>query len=624
MNAIANDWADAMLRATWQGVIAAALVWATCAAFRRRMPHAIRCGLWWLVSVRMLVALLPVIALPLLAPLPSPNPISAPLETAATPLLFPVAATPALSVPPPEPLTPVAWLFLAWALGAGLAGLLTAASLIRTYRLVKRAVPGGDADVEGIAREVASRLRLRRTSRIRITDVGREVLAFGLWRPVVLIPRDTLASSSPEELRMILAHEFAHLRRGDGWLAVVPQAARVLFFFHPAAWLAALEYDLAREADCDEIAIRASGVRSELYGRLLLKLGVRRDGDLTLCSPGVSSHFRVLRRRITMLQKLSDTVSVRPRRAAWSLVAIAAVACAAPVGLVRAQAPKSVSKAASAAAPPKKKVSPDAAVKPVAPLQSVKADSAKAANAPLRKSPQASLYAPTVKRPASPPPIDVPIPGPQATGTELRVFRLHHAKAADARVVLQRIFTPKELNVAPDVRTNTIVVRGSKAVVEQVMEVLGNLDQETPEAGDTPSIQTRVYAFRNARAADVVTIVQTTFGNRPDLRIALDTRTNSVVLTARKKDVNEIEDLMAQVDRAVQKPENPVETKIQVVGLKYANAQKLITAFEGMSKEEGIDFISVDPVSNSLVIRASEPKLKEFMTLLRTLDHPKS
>jgi hypothetical protein len=40
---------------------------------------------------------------------------------------------------------------------------------------------------------------------------------------------------TPNESSMALAHELAHLRRGDLWLGWLPAIAQRLFFFHPLA-----------------------------------------------------------------------------------------------------------------------------------------------------------------------------------------------------------------------------------------------------------------------------------------------------------------------------------------------------------------------------------------------------
>ncbi|MFP2961630.1 hypothetical protein ACLEPN_28455 [Myxococcus sp. 1LA] len=63
-----TDWVSSGLwRASWQGALCAALVWAVSRAWPR-LPASLRAGLWWLVALKFVVALgwLPTLALPVL------------------------------------------------------------------------------------------------------------------------------------------------------------------------------------------------------------------------------------------------------------------------------------------------------------------------------------------------------------------------------------------------------------------------------------------------------------------------------------------------------------------------------------------------------------------------------
>ncbi len=94
----------------------------------------------------------------------------------------------------------------------------------------------------------------------------------GLWRTTVLLPADQRLT--PEESAMALAHELAHLRRGDLWLVWVPAIAQRLFFFYPLVGWAMREYALSREAACDAQVLQQTGTMPQAYGRLLLRLGI--------------------------------------------------------------------------------------------------------------------------------------------------------------------------------------------------------------------------------------------------------------------------------------------------------------------------------------------------------------
>src|SRR4028119_451268 len=63
---------EALGRASLQGAAAIAVVWLVCRLFPR-LPASLRCGLWWLASLKLLIALVWIEPIPLpLLPAPEP------------------------------------------------------------------------------------------------------------------------------------------------------------------------------------------------------------------------------------------------------------------------------------------------------------------------------------------------------------------------------------------------------------------------------------------------------------------------------------------------------------------------------------------------------------------------
>jgi hypothetical protein len=151
-------------------------------------------------------------------------------------------------------------------------------------------------------------------------------LVTGLFRPVILLPAETLSRFACEELEMTLAHEMAHIARGDLWWGLVPALARRVFFFHPAAWIAEREYAVAREAACDEAVLRP-GADAFVYGQLLLRFASRAPSSASI---PMSPH-RMLRRRLEMIESIVRRVPLS--RTGWVLVGLAFLAMI-PVRLV--------------------------------------------------------------------------------------------------------------------------------------------------------------------------------------------------------------------------------------------------------------------------------------------------
>jgi beta-lactamase regulating signal transducer with metallopeptidase domain len=93
-----------------------------------------------------------------------------------------------------------------------------------------------------------------------------------MFRPVLVLPEGLAGALEPDELRQVLLHELAHVKRGDLILDWFPAIARLLFFFHPVAHWAAGRILLERELACDQAAINLSNHDAASYARMLVRV----------------------------------------------------------------------------------------------------------------------------------------------------------------------------------------------------------------------------------------------------------------------------------------------------------------------------------------------------------------
>jgi len=313
---------DHVLRISLEGAVLAALVALTCALVPRlRAGH--RAILWWLVGAKLLLGLVPLPALHVAA-LPAATVAAAPLPVVQGGSEAPWEPAVALPVPAVSATRAAAW---AWLIGATLLTLAAVPDWIRVRRWLKAGRVLDDEAAKLAAARAQCAVGLRRTPRLLAVSGLDTPLVTGLFRPTVLLPAESLQHLAPAELEMTLAHELAHVARGDLWLGLVPALARRLFFFHPVAWIAEREYAIAREAACDEAVLARDDADAFAYGRLLLSLTVRRPLAATI---PMSPHS-MLKRRLDMIDRMMRRVPIG--RAGWALVAVAALAVL-PVRLV--------------------------------------------------------------------------------------------------------------------------------------------------------------------------------------------------------------------------------------------------------------------------------------------------
>ena len=87
-------------------------------------------------------------------------------------------------------------------------------------------------------------------------------------------PPDEYVAWPEERRRVVLAHEVAHIERGDlRWQCFV-HFVRALWWFQPLCWIAAAGLRRYSEEACDDLVL-ASGIRPTDYATELLNVALR-------------------------------------------------------------------------------------------------------------------------------------------------------------------------------------------------------------------------------------------------------------------------------------------------------------------------------------------------------------
>jgi beta-lactamase regulating signal transducer with metallopeptidase domain len=189
------------------------------------------------------------------------------------------------------------WLLGAWLLGvvlclAGLAG-----GIARLHALRRRA-PIAPPPVTREVELLAGRMGITHRTEVRVSGNAGIPLTFGALRPVVLLPSRFADDLPADQVRLVLAHELAHVARRDYLVNLAQCLVEALLFFHPAVrWLSRTARE-EREHCCDELAASVAGDRREV-ARALVALeelvGVRPSRTLAPAATGGSLLRRIER-----------------------------------------------------------------------------------------------------------------------------------------------------------------------------------------------------------------------------------------------------------------------------------------------------------------------------------------
>lgn len=139
----------------------------------------------------------------------------------------------------------------------------------------------------------------------------------GVWRPRILLKESILERLEPAEVRGLLAHEMAHIARGDVPVRLLTGWLRSIMLYVPATgWL--LDRTVReQEKACDAAAAAVVGVQP--LARALVKTVQFQcgDGPLRAASFSVLQHQGVLSERLTHLLELSRMGPSNGRILCW-------------------------------------------------------------------------------------------------------------------------------------------------------------------------------------------------------------------------------------------------------------------------------------------------------------------
>jgi Zn-dependent protease with chaperone function len=138
--------------------------------------------------------------------------------------------------------------------------------------------------------------------------------------PAIYLTTGLVRSVDPAELRVAIAHEIAHIRRGRRSLLIVAYLMRVVLFFSAGTLVAFRRAAAEEEKICDDWAVQVTG-RPDALAALLEKLRVIDAGELadgeagvTLRSIAHTSYDLMLQQRVA---RLVDGVSATAAVGDW-------------------------------------------------------------------------------------------------------------------------------------------------------------------------------------------------------------------------------------------------------------------------------------------------------------------
>lgn len=182
---------------------------------------------------------------------------------------------------------------------------------------------------------LCGQLKIRRPITLLVHPHKTIPVVWGIVRCRLMLPV-AARHWSDEQLKSVLMHELAHIKRGDTLVQLLTQVACALHWFNPLVWFAAWRLDVERERSCDDLVL-ASGIRPSAYAAHLLDVvsGLSSARWTQACGLAMARQSSLEGRLTAVLSKNLNRRSVSATLAVGAM--IFAIALAVPIAMVRAE-----------------------------------------------------------------------------------------------------------------------------------------------------------------------------------------------------------------------------------------------------------------------------------------------
>jgi beta-lactamase regulating signal transducer with metallopeptidase domain/peptidoglycan/xylan/chitin deacetylase (PgdA/CDA1 family) len=156
---------------------------------------------------------------------------------------------------------------------------------------------------------LCERLGVDRTVRFAQSDLISTPIAFGVFKPFIIVPAGIFLQMDPRQLESIIAHELIHIRRHDPLVNIIQNVVEVLFFYHPGIWWISKQIRREREFAADAAVTNAIVGCDLVYATALANLEeIRLGANKAVPSIATAANGGNLMQRIQkILHKKTET-----------------------------------------------------------------------------------------------------------------------------------------------------------------------------------------------------------------------------------------------------------------------------------------------------------------------------
>jgi type II secretion system protein D len=189
-------------------------------------------------------------------------------------------------------------------------------------------------------------------------------------------------------------------------------------------------------------------------------------------------------------------------------------------------------------------------------------------------------------------------------------------------------YQARRTTVTPVATSNSVIIDGPPAEVEEVLKIIQDLDRESSNG----NIEFHIYRLENGNPQETSRILnqmlqalaqsESRFGKASQqvpVTVAVDARSNSLIISATPESFKVIDKLLAALDKAPKRPDRSMNLYTLENVDPFELASKLEALFADRPKDEQVS-AEADPYSNSLTVIAPQEDFPAIEEMIRRMD----
>ncbi|MBU5465762.1 BlaR1 family beta-lactam sensor/signal transducer [Virgibacillus sp. MSJ-26] len=197
--------------------------------------------------------------------------------------------------------------FIVWLIGIIFFTGMIIYSLYQINRLKKASTTIKNKQINDMLARCIKEVGVKRKIKLRESSLLNSPITLGLFRPFIIIPKETRQTFTTNDLKYVFLHELSHQKNKDILVNYAMWFLKTIYWFNPLVWYAFNKMRVDRELACDASVLNLLNEKGHVeYGHTIIHFADNRyTRPYEQFSPGIGGTKKQIKQRILAIASYS-------------------------------------------------------------------------------------------------------------------------------------------------------------------------------------------------------------------------------------------------------------------------------------------------------------------------------